>query len=110
MKDVDPAAEHFRPFRTETRRLRIWGLKGERTTLLWCRDKTNTWENELVREKPPEVISGEMIPFVGGFKCYLPWENRWMNVEGGNLLPDFKRSMVVSIYDSNDAKPNSGKK
>ena len=110
VKDVDPAAEHFRPFRTETRRLRIWGLKGERTTLLWCRDKTNTWENELVREKPPEVISGEMIPFVGGFKCYLPWENRWMNVEGGNLLPDFKRSMVVSIYDSNDAKPNSGKK
>ena len=54
--------------------------------------------------------SGEMIPFVGGFKCYLPWENRWMNVESGSVLPDFKRSMVVRICDDNDTKPNSRKK
>ena len=106
MKDVDPAAEHFRPFRTETRRLRIWGLKGERTTLLWCRDKTNTWENELVRGDEPTAVSGEKIPFTGGFKCYLPWENRWMNVERGSALPDFKRSIVVRICDDNDAKHN----
>jgi len=110
VKDVDPAAEHFRPFHTETPRLRIWGLRGKRTTLLWCRDKWNTWESELVRGVPPEMISGEKIPFVGEFKCYLPWENRWMNVESGNLLPGFTRSMVVCIDDDNDAKPTSGKK
>ena len=97
VKGVDPAAEHFRPFHTETRRLRIWGLRGKRTTLLWCRDKANTWESELVRGVPPEVVSGEKIPFDGGFKCYLPWESRWTDVKEGRILPDFTRSIVVRI-------------
>ena len=97
VKGVDPAVEHFRPFHTETHRLRIWGLRGERITLLWCRDKANTWENELVCGVSPEVISGERIPFKGDFKCYLPWENRWENVERGSKLPDFTRSIVVRI-------------
>ena len=97
VKGVDPAAEHFRPFHTETRRLRVWGLRGERTTLLWCRDKANTWDSELVRGEVPNTIAGEKLPFVDGFKCYLPWEDRWMNVEKGNILPDFTRSIVVCI-------------
>ena len=110
VKDVDPAAEHFRPFRTETHRLRIWGLRGERTTLLWCRDKANTWENELVRGVAPEVISGEKIPFNGPFDCYIPWENRWMNVEKGNVLPDFARSIVVRTCGDKDKKRHATKK
>ena len=104
VKGVDPAAEHFRPFHTETHRLRIWGLRGERTTLLWCRDKANTWEGELVRGVPPETVSGEKIPFKGSFRCYLPWENRWLYSKKGNVLPDFTRSIVVRIYDDKNAK------
>ena len=101
VKGVDPAAEHFRPFHTETRRLRIWGLRGERTTLLWCRDKANTWENELVRGEVPNTVAGEKIPFREGFKCYLPWENRWVVAEKGGILPDFTRSIVVCISNRN---------
>ena len=47
--------------------------------------------------KAPNTIVGEKVPFVDGFKCYLPWENRWMNVERGAVLPDFTRSIVVRI-------------
>ena len=99
VKDVDPAAEHFRPFHTETRRLRIYGLRGERTSLLWCRDKANTWESELVRSEPPAKISGAKIPFKGGFTCYLPWENRWTDVAEGGVLPEFTRSIVVRFVE-----------
>lgn len=98
VKGVDPAAEHFRPFHTETRRLRIYGLRGKRTTLLWCRDKLNTWESELVRGEAPKVVSGEKLPFGGEFTCYLPWENRWTEVVNGDTLPDFTRSIVVKIH------------
>ena len=97
VKGVDPAAEHFRPFRTETRRLRVWGLRGRHIAMLWCRDKENTWENELVRGKSPKIISGEMIPLDGEFVCYLPWENRWTEVARDGRLPDFTRSIVVKI-------------
>ena len=97
VKGVDPAAEHMRPFRTETHRLRIWGLRGERTTLLFCRDKANTWESELVRGEAPAKISGERIPFGGAMKCYLPWKDRWVDVAADKPLPDFTRSIVVRI-------------
>ena len=97
VKGVDPAAEHFRPFHTETRRLRIWGLRGERTTLMWCRDKLNTWESELVRGEAPKAVSGEKLPFACKFECYLPWENRWTEATRGSVLPDFSRSIVVKV-------------
>ena len=97
VKGVDPAAEHFRPFHTETRRLRIWGLRGERTTLMWCRDKLNTWESELVRGESPKAVSGEKLPFACKFECYLPWENRWTEATRGSVLPDFSRSIVVKV-------------
>ena len=104
VKGVDPAAEHFRPFHTETRRLRVWGLRGARTTLVWCRDKSNTWESELVRGEAPATVSGEKIPFAKGLKCYLPWENRWVEVEKGGMLPDFKRSIVARFESISDGK------
>ena len=104
VKGVDPAAEHFRPFHTETRRLRVWGLRGARTTLVWCRDKSNTWESELVRGEAPATVSGEKIPFAKGLKCYLPWENRWAEVEKGGMLPDFKRSIVARFESISDGK------
>ena len=97
VKGLDPATGHFRPFHTETRRLRIHGLRCEGETLLWCRDKANTWESELIRGEVPETISGEKIPFPGAFECYLPWENRWMATGKGDVLPDFSRSIVVRI-------------
>jgi len=97
VKGVDAETEMFCPFRTETHRLRIWGLRGTGMTLLWCRDKENTWESELVRGAPPVPVSGEKMPFKGTFRCYLPWENRWTDSESGDVLPDFTRSIVVKV-------------
>ena len=101
IEGLDPVAERFRPFYTETRRLRIYGLKGRKTTAAWCRDKRNSWEDEFVRGEAPEMVSGEKIPFSGPFECYLPWEDRWVDVEGG-VLPDFTRSVVVRMATPKD--------
>jgi hypothetical protein len=101
IEGLDPVAERFYPFYTETRRLRIYGLKGRKTTAAWCRDKANTWEDEFVHGEAPETVSGEKIPFPGPFECYLPWEDRWVDVVGG-VLPDFTRSVVVRMATPED--------
>ena len=33
----------------------ILGLRGRHTTILWCRDRQNTWQTELAEGKPPET-------------------------------------------------------
>ena len=98
IEGLDPAAEHFRPFRCETYRLRVYGLRGGKTTVLWCRDKRNGWQEEFVKKLPPETVEGERIPLKSdvGFDVYLPWENRSVKMPaGGCKLPPFKRSCVV---------------
>ena len=97
VRGIDFAAGHYRPFRTETRRLRVYGLRGGDEALLWCRDKANTWESELVRCEAPATISGENIPFDGVLDCYLPWEDRHVKAGNGGVLPDFSRSIVVRV-------------
>ena len=97
---LDPIAEKFRPFRTETRRLRIYGLKGRRTTVLWCRDKANTWEAEYGNGIPPETLRDVKLPFSSheGFSVYLPWEDRTVSLPAGRcVLPPFQRSCTVRV-------------
>ena len=98
VKGLDPVAERFRPFHTETQRLRVWGLRGLKTTVLWCRDKRNGWREEFVEGRAPEVVSGEKLPLSSGaaFDVYLPWEDRSVTVPAGKcLIPDFRRSCVI---------------
>ena len=57
-------------------------------TFCWRQNHENAIRNNLCWREDP---------FWGGFKCYFPWENRWMNVERGAVLPDFTRSIVVRI-------------
>lgn len=103
VEGIDPVAEAFRPFHTETHRLRLWGLRGKSHLLLWCRDKTSNWQSELQRNIPAEVLSGESIPVPENAtegSCYLPWEDRWRELrcrEGRGELPPFRRSIVVKI-------------
>lgn len=92
---IDPVAEGFKPFRLETRRLRVYGLRGAKTTVLWCRDKRCDWRSELVEGNAPEDVSGETLPFGGRtFFCYNPWTDRSVEVMAPKL-PSFKRSLVV---------------
>jgi hypothetical protein len=57
-----------------------------------------------VRGEAPTTISGEKIPFANGMRCYLPWENRWVEVEKGGTLPDFKRSIVARFESISNEK------
>ena len=106
VKGLDPAAERFRPIHSETHRLRFFALIGRKTTVVWCRDKQNTWESELRRGEPPRKIENEIIPFdsSSGFAVYLPWEDREVRLPAGRCrLPVFERSCVVRFTDGSSA-------
>lgn len=97
IEGLDPVAEGFKPFYTESRRLRMYGLKGIKTIVVWCRDKCSSWEDELVHGNAAEVVCGERVPFGDNLlSCYLPWEDRHVTVRG-SILPEFRRSIVVRV-------------
>ena len=98
IEGLDPAAEAFRPFRSETHQLRIWGLKGRKTTVLWLRDKASDWHNELDKGIAARKLGGNKLPFVTETpaRWYLPWEDREVETPAGALVaPAFRRSAVV---------------
>jgi len=100
IEGLDPIAEDFKPFYTETKLIRIYGLAGRRTTVVWCRDKASTWESELADKKPAQVLTD--VPTIFGacrMDCYLPWEDRHVTATGP-ALPPFKRSIVVRIINT----------
>ncbi len=114
VKNLDPPAEGFEPFKLDHPRLRIYVLKGRRTILAWCRDYKNTWNTELAEGTLPETIRGLSLDLRGVLestkavraKSYDPWEDRWQSVETKDsaiLLPAFRRSLVVRI----DRRPRS---
>ena len=97
IEGLDPVAERFHPFYTESRRLRMYGLKGRKTAVVWCRDKRNTWEDEFVRGEPAQTVADEEVPFRGcAMECYLPFEDRHVTLDAPDL-PPFRRSIVVRV-------------
>lgn len=107
VKAIDPPEEHFQPRILDHPQLRIYALNGKRTTLLWCRDKANTWDAELGQKIAPQTLSGEVLDLGSvlrgtsvEMKVYDPWKNLWRTVEatGGKLkLPNFQRSIAVRV-------------
>ena len=94
---VDPVAERFQPFYTESRQLRFYGLRGKKTTLIWCRDKRCDWRSELADGKAPETISSVRLPIHGcTFECYNPWTDKHTRIAAPKL-PPFKRSLVIKL-------------
>lgn len=88
----------FRPFYTETDRLRIYVLHGSKTTIAWCRDKRSDWKSELECGHAAELIEHERFPGEGReMDCYLPWEDRHVR-SATSELPPFKRSIVVRFH------------
>jgi hypothetical protein len=105
---LDPPAEGFEPFELPHPRLYVLGLEGRRTTLLWCRDRQNTWQSELAEGQPPEMLKnlalnlGAKLPEPGRdtIDTYDPWTSTWKPaaVQGGTVaLPDFQRSIVLRL-------------
>ena len=106
VKDLDPPAESFEPITIDHPALRVYALKGRRTLLVWCRDKSNTWQTELADGTPPQTLHGltldlsPHLPRAGGLSTYDPWSDRWskaMETLGQISLPDFQRSVVVKL-------------
>lgn len=107
IKGVDPVKENFKSFKIEHPKLRIYGLIGNKTILLWCRDSENDWENELVKGIPPAELDGLLVDIsdlvkskkIRSVKIYDPWknENTKTKKEPLILLSGFKRSVVVRI-------------
>jgi hypothetical protein len=107
VRDLDPPGERFAPAEIDHPRLFVYALRGIRTTLIWCRDKHNTWQTELAEEKPPEILRGLLLPLpkewklekANSIRCYDPWTDRWQEIELTNPLrfPDFQRSLVIHI-------------
>ncbi|MGL4595337.1 MAG: hypothetical protein ACRCUY_11460 [Thermoguttaceae bacterium] len=108
VENINPAAQSFVPFEITNDRLFTLGLKGNSKTLIWCRDKQNTWKTELEEERTPEIIHDFVLDLASseidlqGKKCVVfdPWTNRKFPVktDGTSIrLPDFSRSAVVII-------------
>jgi hypothetical protein len=114
VRDLDPPAEHFEPQELVHPGLYVYALRGIRTTLIWCRDKENTWQTELAEGKPPQTIRDAVLRLPQDWQvekaktiqCYDPWKNRWQEIRRGNpiSLPDFQRSLVVRII-ANSSEP-----
>ena len=107
IKGIDPVQEKFIPVKIAHSKLRIYGLTGKNTILLWCRDVENDWENEFIRGLPAELLSGLKIDVsslvtekaIKSVSVYDPWKDEWTKAKRDPMvaLPEFKRSVVVMI-------------
>jgi len=107
IKGIDPVKEKFIPVKIPHSKLRIYGLIGNKTIILWCRDIENDWENELVKGVSPATLSGLSVDVssllanntIKTITTYDPWKNEWTKEKKESLIviPDFKRSIVVRI-------------
>lgn len=103
----DPIREEAAPFFRDSGRLRLYGLRGKYHTLVWLRDKQNTWAEELSRGKAPELLKGlklDLLRLSGDeFQTcgsYLPWtgDRFRTKIRGSEIeLPEFRRSMVLLL-------------
>ncbi|HSO89442.1 MAG TPA: hypothetical protein VLQ91_23015 [Draconibacterium sp.] len=107
IKGIDPVKENFKPVKIEHPKLRIYGLIGNKTILLWCRDIENDWENEFIKGVSPDTLNGLSVDISGlltknsikKITTYDPWKDEWSSGKKQSVvaLPDFKRSIVVRI-------------
>jgi hypothetical protein len=83
----------------------VYALKG-RNSMLWVRDRENTWMAELRAGRAPDLLKGVRVDAarLGEFKrarVYDPWRGgKWRKVGGrrGMLeLPPFRRSLVIRL-------------
>lgn len=106
VEGIDPIAERMEPFRSEQQGLRIYGLRGAKHTLLWCRDIASDWKSELVEQRPAQMRSGLCLTLPDA-QDYQPdaaafgiWDEQWRMTTAtaeGWPLPDFRRSLVLRL-------------
>lgn len=108
IKGINPIEERFVSANEETGDLRIYHLKGKKTNLFWLRNKLSTWESELEKGIPTQMLQGVSIDFKrfgiaalpDKIKVYDPWKDVWTTVEKDGelfMLPAFNRSLVIAL-------------
>ena len=107
VKGLDPPAEAFEPSMLDHSHLRVYMLQGRKTTILWCRDKENTWQTELANGIEPRTLANISIDLgknvrtgANHVRIYDPWADHWTETkldEGVARLPSFQRSIVIRI-------------
>lgn len=108
IKNIDPPAEGFIPLEDVQDNLRVYGLKGKTTSILWCRDVANTWSTELQDGKEPSEVKNfnlDLKDYLNNnqqakVSIYDPWSNEWSSAglkNGVIRLPAFKRSLVIRL-------------
>lgn len=106
VKGFDPIAETTESFHeTLSNQLKMYGLRGTKTTLLWLRDGAATWKTELAEGQPARIVSGQLLQNsmknARKVSFYDPWKNRWtkgkVSANGTIDLPDFRRSLIVKL-------------
>lgn len=103
IKGVDPVRDKLVPGFTETDMFRIYTLKGQNTSLVWVREKSSDWQNELEKGLPAKVVSKATLNLPAKAKfvdVYDPWTNEHIKVKTNGtsiVLPDFRRSVVIRI-------------
>lgn len=104
---LDPDREDLQPMMIANPQLRVYVLKGTKTTLVWGRDIHNSWMAELAEGIEPRELEGVTIDMTsaGGLagatiRIYDPWKDAWTDAQpdGDTIeLPSFKRSIVAKI-------------
>jgi hypothetical protein len=104
---IDPVKEEFVPFTFTEDSVRFYGIKGNKTTMIWCRDAKNNWKTELQQGIPPEMRQdfSFTLPVVEGInfsaaEIYNPWDDVWTKIEIESdcvKLPPFLRSVVIKL-------------
>lgn len=109
VEGLDPVAEDFRPFRTETARLRVWGLRGRKTTVVWLRDKRATREDLLERGLPPPVVEGARLPVGAAAGAAYDWYLPWADAACRRATPDAPAFAVSAVVRFQTARAETGR-
>lgn len=102
---INPIAEQYEPFFTVINDTRIYGLKGNTHSLIWCRDALSNWQTELIEHKDPEIrevdlpVHELLLSTKSKASVYDPWKDvkEDATIENGILALRFKRSVVVRL-------------
>lgn len=104
---IDPISEEFMPFTFVKDSVRCYGIKGKKTTLIWCRDINNNWKTELQEGITPQIRNDFSIDLdvtngmnYNSAKVYDPWSDKWTKVKIKNetlTLPPFLRSAILIL-------------
>ena len=105
VEGINPITENYSPFFLLFDNVRIYGLKGETNTLIWCRDMLSNWQTELIEQRVPDnrnivLPLSQLNPphHINTIRFYDPWKDLWVTTKSEDTLSfDLNRSIVIRL-------------